>query len=282
MTRFGKFASLILGVLLYFGNSNAQNIYDTEHSRTFAQFLLSSQQYHLAAMELERVIFMEPNNINAKHQLITAYRKAGEWRTGVDKIKSWYPISKPDNEFSREWIRLLLLDHDFPEAHLLLMNQANLQPAEQNYYKLATFMLSENYDLATKLVKETAGDSSISMNAEYTELSSLLNQHEAYKFKNPGIALGLSALLPGLGKVYTKDWKDGLISLLFVATNAWQAYRGFSKDGVQSIYGWIFGSMTIGFYGSSLYGSWRSANDYNTRLNNELHHEIEASVFNRF
>lgn len=282
MTRFIKYTSLIIGVLLYFGQGYSQNIYDSAHSRSFAQFLLSSQQFHLAAMELERVVFMDPADISAKHQLITAYRKAGEWRTGINKIESWYPKNKPDSTLSREWIRLLLLDHDFAEARLLLMDAPNLKQAEQGYYSLATSMLSGNYDLAAKFVRETGSDDSSIMNADFVELTSLLKQHEAYKFKKPGLALGLSALVPGLGKVYAKDWKDGLISLLFVATNAWQAYRGFSKDGVQSVYGWIFGGMAVGFYGSSLYGSWKSANDYNSRLNNELHHEIESAVFNRF
>ncbi|MEA1877183.1 MAG: hypothetical protein U9N86_09970 [Bacteroidota bacterium] len=279
MIRFEKYTSLIIGVfLLCTFQSNAQNLYDSEHSKAFAQYLLSSRQYPLAAMELERIVFMESDNENAKNQLIVAYRKGNDWIAGIDKIKSWYPLNNPDSTLAREWIKLLLLNHEFPEAQAYLTKQPKLPQSAIGYYQFVTLMLSEEFAAAAFFInKEYLGH-----NTESKELSSILKRQQAYRYKKPGIALGLSAFVPGLGKVYTKDWKDGLISLLFVATNAWQAYRGFSKDGIQSVYGWIFGSMAVGFYGSNLYGSWKSAADYNMRLNNDLHHEIEAAVYNRF
>jgi len=279
MIPYGKYISLLLGFLLLISpKSTAQNLYDSEHSKSFAQYLLSSQQYKLAAMELERIVFMESGNQNAKHQLIVAYRKANEWQAGINKINTWYPHNNPDSTLAREWIRLLLLNHEFPKAQSYLTNQPKLSQAEISYFQFAAFMLSENFKAAAfHIDTKHPGHET-----ESKELTSILVQQQTNRYKNPALALGLSALVPGLGKVYTKDWKDGLISLLFVATNAWQAYRGFSENGVGSVYGWIFGSMAVGFYGSNLYGSWKSAADYNLRLNNDLHHEIEAAVFNRF
>ncbi|MCK5821517.1 MAG: hypothetical protein KAH17_06510 [Bacteroidales bacterium] len=279
MIRLEKYTSLIIGVLLLCGvHTNAQNLYDAVHSKAFAHYLLSSKQYALAAMELERIVFMEANNEEAKENLIIAYRKADDWPTGIDKIKSWYPQSNPDSTLAEEWIKLLLLNHDFPKAQSYLNDNPKLLQAEVEYYRLATYMLKEDFLAADYLINNQY----TKHNSASKELSYILKRQQAYGYKNPGVALGLSALIPGLGKAYTKDWKDGLISLLFVATNAWQAYRGFSNDGIQSVYGWIFGSMAVGFYGSNLYGSWKSATDYNMRLNNDLHHEIEATVYNRF
>jgi len=279
MIRFEKYISIFAGVLLLCSiKTNAQNLYDSEHSIAFAQYLFSSKQYPLAAQELERIVFMEPGNINAKNQLITAYRKANDWQTGINKIKSWYPQNNPDSTMAKEWIKLLLLNHEFPNAQSYLNNKPNLSHPEVGYYLFAAYMLSEDFKSAARLIN----DNYPGHHTESRELSSILQRQQAFHFKNPGLALSLSALIPGLGKVYTKDWKDGLISFLFVATNAWQAYRGFSKDGIQSVYGWVFGTMAIGFYGSNLYGSWKSAADYNMRLNNDLHHEIEATVFNQF
>jgi len=278
MIRFVKLISIILGIFLYAHPGYAQDLYNKENSKAFAQYLLRSQQFHLASIELERVNFMEPDNKHTRYQLVMAYRKANELQSGISKIEKWYPQGNPVSTLVREWVRLLLLNHEFPRIQSYLTKPSVIPQAEIGYYQLAAAMLYGDYSKAA----EYLSDNQKSNYPGQQNLSVLLKQQQSTKYKHSGLALGLSAVIPGLGKVYSKDWKDGLITLLFIATNTWQAYRGFSKDGITSVYGWIFGTMAVGFYGSNLYGSWKSASDYNLRLNNELHHEIEAAVYNRF
>jgi len=239
---------------------------------------LRSQQFKLAAIELERLVFIDPSDDQAKLQLIQAYRKSNDWNNGLKKIKTWYPDLNLEEELAREWTKLVLLNHQFDAGVDFIQGNSTLPDDERGFYQLAAHLLDEDFDQAAELLTQ----STYSEQAINQPLIRHLETQQGYRYKKPGIALGLSALIPGLGKVYSKDWKDGLISLLFVATNTWQAYRGFSKDGIGSAYGWIFGTMAVGFYGSNLYGSWKSANDYNNRLNAALHHEIEDTVFSRF
>jgi hypothetical protein len=70
-----------------------------------------------------------------------------------------------------------------------------------------------------------------------------------------------------MGKVYSGRWKDGLVSLLFVGATGFQAYRGFSQKGSESIYGWIMGSLSVGFYIGNIFGSVKAAKIYNTNQN---------------
>jgi len=259
-------------------NSYGQNLYDLAHSKQYASFLEQSQQYKLAAMEFERLLFLEPENKNFRIHLIKSYRYSGQFSLGLSKINQWYPGFVQDTILYRENIKLNLLNKTCSEAMNSLNTQSLLLPGETRYYQLASFVLQKDWQGSIEIAEINQDESW----PGFSELSAKVRKHEQIQFKKPGIALALSTIVPGLGKVYTRDWKDGLISLLFVAGNAFQAYRGFSKNGITSVYGWIFGTLSAGFYAGNLYGSWKSARDYNTRSEEALYHEIEHIIFDRF
>jgi hypothetical protein len=87
----------------------------------------------------------------------------------------------------------------------------------------------------------------------------------AIHYRKPWVAASLSAVVPGAGKVYAGQWKDGLFSLLFVAINGYQSYRGFHQKGLQSARGWIFGGLALGFYTGNVYGSAQTVKRYNRK-----------------
>ena len=112
-----------------------------------------------------------------------------------------------------------------------------------------------------------------------TELEKLIKRGERSKKKNPWVATALSVPVPGLGKVYAGEWKDGLISLLFVGINTWQAYRRFDQEGIDTFWGWVHGGFALGFYTGNLYGSHKAARRQNQKKFNRLQHDTEALVF---
>ncbi len=224
------------------------------------------------------MLFMAPDNIEVRKNLILSYRKSNQFTQGLNRIKEWYPDLIQDKAIFQENIKLNLLNGGFTDALHSLEKHSLLPPGEKNYYQLSGMVLQKNWQGATKFID-------IYQDLPwpgFTELCNLVQQHELIKFRKPGKALALSVVIPGLGKVYSKDWKDGLISFLFVATNVFQAYRGFSKDGISSVYGWIFGTLSFGFYAGNLYGSWKSAKDFNFRSEEALYHEIQNTIFDRF
>jgi len=278
MIRLKRSISIIALLLGIASHSFCQNLYDLAHSRQYAAFLEQSQQYDLAAMEFERLLFMEPGNIEFRKHLVKAYRFSDQYSMGISRINSWYPGEISDTLVFQEYIKLNMLNGTFNDALLSLQKQTILPKGEAKYYQLAGIVLQKNWQGS----KEFAGKNPDEQWPGFSELSTMVQKHELIKFRKPGIALGLSTLVPGLGKVYTKDWKDGVISFLFVAGNAFQAYRGFSKDGISSVYGWIFGTLSFGFYTGNLYGSWKSAKNFNLRSEEDLYHEIQHSIYGRF
>jgi hypothetical protein len=282
MTQSGRFIIKIISAVIFLVNATlpliGQNLYDADHSRKYADFLFQSQQYRLAAMEYERLNFMDPGKKTFRENLIVSYRKSEQYQRGLIRIRDWYGDSLPEAGLFRELIKLNFLESNYLEIAGLLDNLPPIADKEKDYYLLASSLLQKDWSEAKNIIVKDP-DATF---PGFSELCALAREQNEIKYSKPGVALTLSAVIPGLGKVYSHDWKDGIISFLFVATNAFQAYRGFSKDGVKSAYGWIFGTLGLGFYAGNLYGSWKSAKDYNYRVEDKLYHEIENTVYSRF
>ena len=62
--------------------------------------------------------------------------------------------------------------------------------------------------------------------------------------------------------------------MLFVAANAWQAYRGFNEHGIKSTYGWTFASLSASFYIGNIFGAVKAAKRYNKNKRNEIDNQV--------
>jgi hypothetical protein len=82
-----------------------------------------------------------------------------------------------------------------------------------------------------------------------------LRARDALPRKSPALAAGLSALVPGLGRVYVGRWQDGIFSFLLVGLASGLAAQGFHEDGTSSVRGWILGSTAALLYAGNVYGS---------------------------
>jgi TM2 domain-containing membrane protein YozV len=260
----------VIIIFLLFSVYNApalsQNLYDYEHSLKFASYLFETHQYKLAAEELERVVFIKPEDTAAKLKLIKSYRLSGNNEAAYNHLKTFNNIEKLPKEFSVEYIRIMLNSEDKQNCKSYLSSSKNLNTDDYNYFMLGTLILSNKWDEADHHIQKS--------NTSYSSYNSLINIYNEYKnshFKNPFIAASMSAIIPGSGKFYTGRWRDGAVAFLFVSLNTWQAYRAFNKNGINSIYGWIFGTISLTFYSANIYGSYKSALNFNKKILNNLH-----------
>ena len=95
------------------------------------------------------------------------------------------------------------------------------------------------------------------------------------KVKNPLLAGMLSALIPGLGKVYAKKPHEALTSLMPVAFNWIQAAEGYYYEQWRSPHFYIFGSIGTVFYFSNIAGSSLSAKRKNKEFNTYIKNNID-------
>lgn len=87
-------------------------------------------------------------------------------------------------------------------------------------------------------------------------------------------AVVLSAMIPGLGKLYAGKKGEALTAFLPVLINGAQAYEGYAKAGVNSPHLYIFGGIGTVFYFSNLYGAKQAV----IRSIDEQHEQVYMEV----
>lgn len=276
MTRLNKFL-LILLLLHVFIAVSGQNYFSAENSKKFAEYLMDTKQYGLATDEFEKVVFLQPADTNALLLLIKSYRLNDQADIALNRIHQFYPKHESmPVPFAKEFMNNSLLLENFEEVNTFLSQSKQFSKTDIANYQLNFFILSRNWDAAWDYYQITTNNT-ISF---LPELESMMKKKSALKYKSPLLSGTLSMIIPGMGKVYSNRWKDGLISFLFVGANAWQAYRGFKKDGTDSVFGWIMGSVAFSFYIGNIYGSVKATKKYNTQLNEQIYEEARYILHN--
>jgi hypothetical protein len=268
---------LIPAFLLFLPALSAQDLYDYAHSRAYARYLLQSQQYGLAAEEYERLIFLKPENDTLRADLLRAYRRGNTPQKGLEQWAKWQLESRPKSRLLYGEYSKLLLRGGYPADARNLATQSDIFDSTQiRRIVLYADMLEQKWKQAKVSLVQISPSEKLSRR---TDLEKLIQKGQQQKLKKPWLATALSVPVPGLGKVYSGEWKDGIISLLFVGVNAWQAVRRFDKEGTDTFWGWIHGGFALGFYSGNIYGAHKAARRYNQKKIKQLQHETEALVF---
>jgi hypothetical protein len=85
-------------------------------------------------------------------------------------------------------------------------------------------------------------------------------------------------LLPGSGKIYTKDWKDAIYAFIFISASSIVTYKSLEKNGL-NFNSVVYGFITLSFYSANIYGSYKSAGRYNLKVNQHATREIQGILF---
>jgi tetratricopeptide (TPR) repeat protein len=255
-----------------FGQSNSVAIYFTsENILRFADYLHNQGEYLSAATEYERYLLVTPESNDSIRILIGKCYLRAERR-----------------DLAREYFRLLLSDslhqNSLTEARLWLSYTyfmdgrygSSIQLLNKLGSEVSGFQ-QERIDFlqcavraADRLAKEAIPIVFNDSSQTCRRITQLLEERERNGTKNPILAAGLSGVIPGLGKVYGGRPIDGLFSFSSIALTGWQAYDGFSKDGIKSVKGWLVGALGFTFYLGNVYGS---------ALNISFQNEIQESKF---
>lgn len=96
---------------------------------------------------------------------------------------------------------------------------------------------------------------SYALSAEETRMDGYRRNLQAQKHRSPAVAGLLSAVVPGLGKLYAGKPKQGIAAFLPVLTLGLLAWEGYRKDGPASVRFLGFGSLFTLFYIGNIWGS---------------------------
>lgn len=106
---------------------------------------------------------------------------------------------------------------------------------------------------------------------KFDEINRSINN---FKPKSAFAAGALSAVIPGLGKIYLGKVGEGITTLLATSIFALQAMEGYNKDGIRSARFIFFSSVFTGFYISNIVGSTLAVRvrkeEFNAQTNNTI------------
>jgi hypothetical protein len=254
------------------------NLFDEENSLSYADYLTKTGDYKFAYQEYERILFLSENRQDVQVKLIDAYDKAFEYQLGMSRIEALYPqFSLVPTQIGLKYAKFALLVHDEQKLEKLLQASDSLSINQKLRLEASHALMHGQWEVAQKIAAEFTDQDVYNSKIKY-----FAQKGEELRYKRAGVAMALSAVVPGLGKAYAGRWKDGLISLLSVGVLGWQAYNGFNTNGVSSVYGWINGSLALGFYGGNIYGSYKAAKEYNSKLDHKISDEIENIIINNY
>jgi len=242
----------------------SQNLYDYTNSKLYAEYLFYSGEYKLAAEEYNRLVFLKPKNDTLKFGLLKSYRLSGDYDKCIFTSNQYLndTILGENWKLNEELSKCMLLKNKTLPVHALQFPKTKSDTLSLLNFQISYAILNRKWN--------TLENISNYENLMAEPLKKSIDLHTSAKYKNKWVAGLLSSIIPGFGKIYTGRWKDGLISLILIAGNTWQSYRGFHKFGIKSGYGWVFGGLASGFYLANIYGSSKSAIQYNENVDEKI------------
>jgi hypothetical protein len=245
----------------------AQDIFDLNNSRKYADYLFNTENFEGAINEYERCLFME-DSLYFKNQLLVSFRKANKYKEGIARM---YRLNYAQSDtLIIEGVKLAWLERKNNLADSLT---SLLRFTDKVELQVKTNLLVKNFSKAAEynniLSKKEPNNSQ--------GYQSLIDAQKVISKKSPFTAGVLSTIVPGLGKVYSNAWKDGLISFISIGSFAYQAYRGFSSEkGIRSFKGWAMGSITMGFYLGNIFGGVKAAKKHNFTTNEQFENKVRT------
>lgn len=91
-------------------------------------------------------------------------------------------------------------------------------------------------------------------------------------YRSPVTAAVFSAIIPGSGKIYTKNYGDGITSFIVTGLMGYLAYDNFKSN--HNFRGWAFSSLAAFFYAGNIYGSAASAQIFNAAVSYDFSNQL--------
>ncbi len=259
-------------------NLYSQDLLNYSNSLKYANYLFQNKQYQFSAIEYERVIFLAPNDTLAKLRLVQSYRLMQDFKGAKDKLNFFChdDLIFYSENFAIENLNILFHTQQYSTAFSFLQENKTINQLEGIEYKIGALLMQYKWTEAKTLAEKHLH--SIHKPPKVNDLYNITLQGLDIKYKNKNCAALFSAIIPGSGKIYTKHYKDALFSFLFVSAFSWLTYQSVSDNGLnfKSV---AFGSIAVCFYSANIYGSYKSADKFNQKANQNATRDVVKILF---
>ncbi len=260
-----RFVLLLIFPLLFSTKVNAQGkVINSFHSpanvKKFADFLFCQKDYLRSFYEYRNYLKHESND-TVRFKIAIGFQQMKRYTEALGDFKGLFFNSKFVNSARNEFFKTLFLDDS-----LNYIRQIYNSPFYQTDDSLKIpLKLSLS---ASLLLIDPLPDSSLFSRAFSTNASKkmlvLYLRRRTLSYKDPATAALLSTVVPGLGKIYTENYSDGITAFLFTTVLGYIAYDNFRAHHL--FRAWLFAGLTGLFYGGNIYGSYSAAQIFNAKV----------------
>lgn len=260
------------------GSAIGRDYYSPENLLKFADHLYQEKDYLRAIGEYQRYLLYSPQDADSVlYKIGLCYRLAGDTERAIIYFRKIAPRNSDNplrfsanyqiaytyflddqHENSLQYLNQILDDTKSPDERGKLQILAAFNYMHQSRWRDAEHILGS-------LISE---DEDLNLTA--SSLKARAREGMNLPRKSPIMAGLFSAVIPGTGKIYCREYGDGIYSLIITGITGWLAWNGFRGNGIRSVSGWVFGSVCSVFYAGNVYGSAVAARIYNHRLESDL------------
>lgn len=238
----------------------AQDIFDKKSSLEYCNFLIREDKYENVGLEYERIKFLHWQTDTLLYNLSLLH-----WhhKNNFQKLQfeNQLLIDYPNSMFSK-WL-------NFNKNKIKPLEDIQKLDTLTQYMYLKSLIFNSNWEVAENLII----GNTVLTSLQKSKAIKVIQNGLKIKQKSPVLGAVLSVFVPGSGKIYANEFKDGAFSLLFVASSAFGLWRIVENNGWNSPWAYLFGGVSAGFYIGNIYGSFHSVKKYNSLQNKNLNHE---------
>jgi len=242
-----------------FAQSPSQYL-STDNRLKFGDYLFCDGDY-LRAIDEYSFVLKEENNDSIKIKIGLAYEKLNRFEEAQKYFTMLNKNSPLINEANFEYYKSIYLSGFYTRL-------------KGEYYLSSYFNSDYDSDInklinLSKLYSRYETTDSISFfkpfnKKERLDILKLYLRKKNLETKIPVVAAFLSTVVPGLGKIYTKNYGDGITALLLTGVLTYLSVDNFNAN--HDFRGWLFGGLAAYFYAGNIYGSAASAQLYNANV----------------
>lgn len=264
------FVYAIIFSVIFFGKSFPQNSFHTQSNiLIFADHLFCEKDFLRAIDEYLRI---ENKGDSTKLKLAFSYQKINNFDASSFQFLELKNTSVADIA-SLNFYKNSYLAENFVS---LINNFENENFISEKYFS----SISKLY-LTARIKANHNIDKNFDFGAfeksEQETVSVLVKRQLNPKYKSETMAGVLSTLIPGLGKIYTQNYGDGITSLIVTGLLTYLSVNNFDHN--HQFRGWLFAGLSSYFYLGNIYGSVASAQIYNANYNRVTKEEIDKFIY---
>ena len=233
------------------------DLFSPVNRRAFGDYLFCDKDYLRAIPEFREYLKFE-NNDTTRFKLAASFFELGRYTEAMDNYEALFFNSPISEEARLEYYKCNFFMKDFDLFRLQAESEVY---ATKKYGDVIKKLYVSSYFLKGNILPDSLNLLEAFQDGERSEMLDFYHRKKYPEYKNETVGGVLSAVIPGLGKVYADEIGDGVLAFLYSAVFGYLTYSSFEND--HTARGWIFAGLTAYFYASNIYGSIAAVQNYN-------------------